>query len=88
MGILGDKIYKMMDLPKEVMLDLPFVTVMGNEKIRIENYKTILEYTEEYIRVDTKSGILLIQGKKLSIKNIKEDDILITGKIKSVDYDK
>ena len=41
-------------MPKDVVLGASVVTVIGNGEISIENYRGILEYTGELIRVQTK----------------------------------
>ncbi len=44
------------NMPKDVVLGASVVTVIGNGEISIENYRGILEYTGELIRVQTKKG--------------------------------
>jgi sporulation protein YqfC len=53
----------------------------------IENYKGILEYQEFFIRVNTYIGILNINGFNLNLSEMTTDDILITGKIESLDFE-
>ena len=36
-----------LELPKEIMLGLPLISLLGREEVTIENYKGILEYDEE-----------------------------------------
>ncbi len=76
----------MLDLPKDLELTLPRVTTMGNKYINIENYIGILEYSNDVIKINTKSNILKIQGENLVIKYITEDDISIEGKIYAIEY--
>ena len=74
-------------LEQEVSTNLPKVTVLGFEKILIENYKSILEYQEFYIRISTFIGILNINGYELNLKEMTTDDLLVTGKIESIDFE-
>ena len=53
----------------------------------IENYKAILEYQDFYIRLSTEIGILNVNGFQLNLKEMTTDDLLITGKIDSIDFE-
>ncbi|MCR1897857.1 sporulation protein YqfC [Irregularibacter muris] len=77
---------EVLELPKEIMLDLPKITSIGNIQLVIENHKGIIEYTLEQIRVSTNSGMLKIQGKNLYIKTIIKEEIIITGNISSFEF--
>ena len=57
-------------LPREVILDLPLISVTGREELIIENFKGILEYSDEKIRINTKSGIIKIIGKNLLLGQV------------------
>lgn len=78
------KFSKVMELPKELLLDIPRMTVLGDEDIYIENYKGIMEYEENVIRF---SNSITIYGQKLNIEEITETEIMITGKFKSIEFE-
>ena len=59
-------------------------SIPGAEDIWIENYKAILEYSEEMIRL---SNDICIYGQNLSVEEITSDDILIIGKIKNIEFE-
>ena len=75
-----------LELPKEIMLDLPLISITGKEEITIENHKGILAYHEEAIRVGTKAGTLRITGKDLRIKQLTADTLVIIGVLAGVEY--
>ena len=77
-----------LEMPKEVYTNLPKLTVVGFEEMVIENYKSILEYEEFFIRINTHIGILNINGFNLNLEKMTNDDIKITGTIESVDLEK
>lgn len=82
-----EKINKMLDLPKEVGSDIPKITIIGFNELLIENYKGILEYEDFFIRISTYIGIININGFELELNQMTEDDITVTGKIESVDFE-
>lgn len=74
------------ELPKDIVLDVAKVILIGNNSVTVENHKGIIEYNEDQIRVNTGSGVLIIKGAKLGIKSIVQEEITITGEIISVTY--
>ncbi|MEI5905796.1 sporulation protein YqfC [Bacillus spongiae] len=77
---------KHMDLPEDVMMDLPRITMVGQLHIYIENHNGLLSFTDKEVRLLLKQGQLLIKGKKLVIKTILPEEILLEGKIQQVLY--
>ncbi len=75
-----------MDLPIEVIKNLPCVYMKGNDEIMIENYKGIIEYNEDAIKLNTKLGIAKVHGKKLNLKQITSDFVTIDGFIEKFEY--
>ena len=79
---------ELLEIPKEISSEKPKLTVMGFEELLVENYKTILEYQDFYVRLSTHIGIININGFELNLNEMTNDDILITGKIESIDFEK
>ena len=79
---------KILEMPKEIYTNMPKLTVVGFEEMVIENYKSILEYEEYFIRINTHMGILNINGFNLKLEKMTNDDIKITGTIESIDLEK
>lgn len=75
-----------LELPKEVLLNLPLISLTGREELTIENYKGIMEYGEEIIRVKTAAGIIKVEGKGLLLKQLTSECIVITGTILGVNF--
>lgn len=74
-------------LPKDVIMNMPKLSVGGNREIYIENYKGILEYTSEEIRLSTTIGVVRILGKNLKVEKIRLTDIFISGYFRLVEYE-
>jgi len=75
-----------LELPQDIVLDLPKITMVGNLQLCVENHKGIIEYTNNQIRIYTKLGILRVLGKNLLLKNIVLEEIVIVGEIKQVEF--
>ena len=81
------KIKNFLEMPKEIISNVPKITIVGSNEMLIENYKGILEYEEFFVRVNTYIGIINVNGLNLNLNQITEDDIIITGKIDSIDIE-
>ena len=81
------KLDKLLEMPKEVVTNEPKITIAGFNEMLIENYKNILEYEEFYIKLNTYIGIININGFNLKLEKASQDDIMVTGKIDSIDFE-
>ncbi|HEY4550250.1 MAG TPA: sporulation protein YqfC [Bacillus sp. (in: firmicutes)] len=77
---------KNMELPQDVMMDLPRITMIGHIHIYIENHRGLITFSDKELRLLLKQGQLLIKGKAFVIKAIKPEEILLEGKIDQVIY--
>ena len=82
------KINQILEMPREIDNKEPKITIISFDEILIENYKGILEYEEFFIKVDTEIGIININGYKLILEQITDEDIGIKGTIKSIELEK
>lgn len=76
-----------LEIPKELSSNEPRITIAGFNEMLIENYKGILEYQEFFIRINTYTGIININGFNLSLTEMTLDDVVVRGKIDSIDFE-
>lgn len=79
-------IAEILELPQDIMLDLPKITMIGNLQIYVENHKGILEYSTTRVRIFTKVGVLRITGKNLILKRIVQEEIVLVGEINQCEF--
>lgn len=75
-----------LELPHDVMMDLPRITMIGQIHIYIENHRGLLSFSDQELRILLKQGQLLIKGNAFVIKTILPEEILLEGKIDQVTY--
>ncbi|TDT51099.1 sporulation protein YqfC [Fonticella tunisiensis] len=75
-----------LELPKEVVLDTPMVRITGNNEMSVENHRGIVEYSKEILRINSTLGIIKVSGSFLNIKEINQENIIISGEISSIEY--
>lgn len=73
-------------IPKDVIFGYPIVTIIGIHEVTIENYRGIIEFTSELIRVLCKIGQIKITGNNLDIQYYTNDEMKIVGTIESINY--
>ena len=79
---------EILELPKEDVSNSPKITMTGFNEVLIENFKGILEYEDFFVRIGTYIGNVNINGFNLKLNQMNDEDILVTGKIESVGFEK
>ncbi len=82
-----NKLNRLLELPEEVISNKPKLTIVGFNEVLIENYKTILEYEDFYVKINTYIGAININGFNLRLKEMTDDDIMVLGNIDSIDFE-
>lgn len=61
------------------------VTIIKGE-IHIVNYVEIVDFSSNRVVVKYSDGITILSGSDLVVSKMMDDELLITGKLKSVEY--
>ncbi|MFZ5596856.1 MAG: sporulation protein YqfC [Bacillota bacterium] len=75
-----------LEIPSDIIMDLPKVVMVGDIQLFIENHRGIVEYTEECVRVSVGDYELEVTGERMVLKNLLPEEIFLEGKIKSVRF--
>ncbi|GCD09091.1 sporulation protein YqfC [Clostridium tagluense] len=76
-----------LDLPRDILLDLPKITILADNEINIENHKGIVIFEEEEIKINSNVGPISIYGNSFKILFIGGNTITLSGNFKSVVYE-
>lgn len=76
-----------LEIPQDIVLDLPRITMLGNKQLLIENHKGIIEYTPSLVRIKLNQGELIIVGRDLMLSHLQLEQILVEGIVGDVKYD-
>ena len=80
--VLLDKL----EMPKEIVLDVPRITVIGRNEITIENHKGILVFEKNEIKIKTSLDPLIIKGNSFEILYIATSTLIISGYFDYIGY--
>lgn len=75
-----------LDLPEDVIFDLPRVTMVGNMQLYIENHRGVQHFSSSLLRLQLSVGSMEIVGKELVIRAILPEEVLIEGTIQDLRY--
>ncbi len=81
---LKRKAIKILDLPNDVILDLPRLTMVGFLQLYIENHRGVLLFTDQELRLLLKKGQLIIRGKHLVIRTLLAEELFLEGNIREI----
>lgn len=78
---------KSFHLPEDVVKSSSIINILGNNTIIIENFKTIMSYKSDKIKVKAKDKYLTIYGSKLFIEYYNNEEIKITGRFEQIQFE-
>ena len=81
---LKEKVSETLNMPKDITMDFPRLTLLGKSEVTVENFKGIVEYTEKLLRLNTSTHLLKIEGENIVISNMTAEDIEIKGVINKI----
>ena len=73
------------ELPRDILLDLSRLTLVGSRQLYLENHKGILHYRQGMIKVRVKSGLLTIKGEDLVLRSLYTAELYVEGEIHSLE---
>ena len=82
-GELADRL----DMPEDVLLKAAKLTVTAGRRVLVENHRGVLDYSAEHILVNLGRGKLSISGANLKLKAMNRNELLISGRIQTVEWE-
>lgn len=76
-----------LDLPKDIILNMPKIIITGNNQMTIENHRGVAIFAEDHIEVNSGVGLISICGSSFEILFMGGTTIVIGGKFKSILYE-
>ena len=80
------KIIERLELPQDIILGVPLLSMQGNAELMIENHRGLLQYDSDEIRVRTKTFTVQVTGRKLTIQEYRKDVLIIRGWIERMQF--
>ena len=81
---LRQELSEILELPLDVSLDLPKVTIVGDLGVLIQNHRGLILYSPERIVIGVGKGQIAILGQSLEIEEVSKEDMIVRGTLGSV----
>ncbi|MBO8141424.1 MAG: sporulation protein YqfC [Firmicutes bacterium] len=78
---LAERLASALDLPQDVVGDLPKTTLIGDSRVLVENHRGLIRYSPREIRIRTARGELVVTGTRLHIGSILRQELVVGGRI-------
>lgn len=81
------KLLKALELPEDIAAGATKLTLVAFGKIRVDNYKSLIEYEKNVIRINTAERLVKIEGKNLDISEVTDESVEIEGEISALSFE-
>lgn len=80
-------ISKTLHLPEDVVKKYSIINILGNHTMVIENFKAIMEYRNDYIKIKAKDKIISVYGNRITIEYYNTEEIKISGNMDQIFFE-
>lgn len=70
--------------PKDVVSNVPRITLIGHERLTVEQHRGLMDYNPEYIAFRSAVGLIRIAGAGMRFKEYTSAEAIVIGRIDSV----
>lgn len=83
-----ESLIESLQIPRDLAFQEPVITLTGEREVLLENYRGILEYTENHLLVLTRHCKIRIRGEHLEVLYYTNDEMKVSGQITEISYEK
>ncbi|WP_171038040.1 sporulation protein YqfC [Aquibacillus sediminis] len=83
---IGNWLTEHLELPSDVILELPRITTIGKIHAYIENHRGLILFSDNELRLKMEYGYLKITGKNFVLKMMLPEEILLEGTINDIQF--
>lgn len=73
-----------LEIPRDLVMDIPKLTLIGRNELYIENHRGIIEFQADLLRINLSRGFIEIQGNNLEIKTLLPEELFLIGEINTI----
>ncbi|MBQ6796177.1 MAG: YabP/YqfC family sporulation protein [Clostridia bacterium] len=76
-----------LDVAQGTLNNLPNITLYGTSLVEIDNFRSLLDFSEGSVRVNTTDGIVRLDGIALHLAYMTDESIAVKGSIKNLSFE-
>lgn len=84
---IKENISEKLELPRDIVLNLPKITITGDSEIIIENHKGVILFQEKQVMVNSGIGMISICGSNFEILFMGGSTLTLSGIFRSINYE-
>lgn len=87
-GLAGaaHRLAERLELPKDVLFDLPRIVLIGNLQVSVENHRGLISYDGRTLALGLQSGRLVVRGRDLVVGFVGSSELTVTGRIEALEF--
>ena len=83
-----DRIADFLEMPEELVGNNTKITLVDNKYLYLEGKNQIVDYYDHYIKIKTNKVTIALDGRKMEIKEIGDNELVIEGELLNISYNK
>lgn len=76
----------LLQMPQTPLAQLSQIELMSNREALVDGCKGVVEYNEDFIRLNLGSMMVRFCGRSLQLRSMSEQSVVIEGFIQSIDF--
>lgn len=85
---VAGRIPEMLGIPDQTLPGIPIIEIYGNERVLIEGQCRVVQYGCSVIKLRNACGFVCVCGCGLSVAELSQSKMIITGNIQSISMSK
>jgi sporulation protein YqfC len=82
----GGRVLQWLDLPPDVLLDIPRLETVGHLELRLTNHRGVMRYEPGLVVVRVPRGRIEVRGENFRLGSIDHDAIWLIGLIRTIQF--
>lgn len=87
----GDRLRRVLqdglELPADIVFDLPRLTLLGALQLTVENHRGLLEFLPDRLAISTRAGTVVVEGQDLRVGVVRAGEIVVTGSLRLIRFE-
>ncbi|MBE3589598.1 MAG: sporulation protein YqfC [Firmicutes bacterium] len=75
-----------LELPSDLLIDVPRVTIIGALQVTVENHRGLAAYRPDEVSIAVAGGVVRITGAELEIGVVQAHEVTVTGRVAGVAF--
>lgn len=80
------RLLEALELPGDLVLDVPRLTVVGALQLTVENHRGLVEYQPDRVSIAVAPGRIRVEGEDLEIGIVAAQEVTVLGRLRQITF--